>query len=81
MPTRPRSASTCPIAASHENDHLAVRRRILPDHFPPTERALDDPAGLLAAGGDLSTARLLAAYQRGIFPWYSAGSAGAVVVA
>jgi leucyl/phenylalanyl-tRNA---protein transferase len=44
-----------------------------PDRFPPTERALDDPAGLLAAGGDLSTARLLAAYQRGIFPWYSEG--------
>ena len=44
-----------------------------PDHFPPPERALDDPAGLLAAGGDLSTARLLAAYRRGIFPWYSAG--------
>ena len=43
------------------------------DHFPPPERALDDPAGLLAAGGDLSTARLLAAYRRGIFPWYSAG--------
>ena len=44
-----------------------------PDHFPPTERALDDPAGLLAAGGDLSAARILAAYRRGIFPWYSAG--------
>ena len=44
-----------------------------PDRFPPTERALDDPAGLLAAGGDLSTERLLAAYQRGIFPWYSEG--------
>jgi len=44
-----------------------------PDRFPPVERALDDPAGLLAAGGDLSTVRLLAAYQRGIFPWYSAG--------
>ncbi|HTY48529.1 MAG TPA: leucyl/phenylalanyl-tRNA--protein transferase [Steroidobacteraceae bacterium] len=44
-----------------------------PDRFPPVERALDDPAGLLAAGGDLSAQRLLAAYQRGIFPWYSAG--------
>jgi leucyl/phenylalanyl-tRNA---protein transferase len=43
------------------------------DHFPPAERALDDPAGLLAAGGDLSTERLLAAYHRGIFPWYSQG--------
>ena len=44
-----------------------------PEWFPPLERALDEPAGLLAAGGDLSTVRLLAAYQRGIFPWYSPG--------
>lgn len=44
-----------------------------PDCFPAPEQALDDPAGLLAAGGDLSPARLLAAYQRGIFPWYSPG--------
>jgi leucyl/phenylalanyl-tRNA---protein transferase len=44
-----------------------------PERFPPLERALDEPAGLLAAGGDLSPARLLAAYQRGIFPWYSPG--------
>src|SRR6202008_5162726 len=41
--------------------------------FPPLDQALDDPEGLLAAGGDLSPARLLAAYRRGIFPWYSAG--------
>ena len=41
--------------------------------FPPVERALDDPNGLLAAGGDLSPARLLGAYGRGIFPWYSEG--------
>lgn len=38
--------------------------------FPPPECALDDPQGLLAAGGDLSSARLVAAYRRGIFPWY-----------
>ena len=44
-----------------------------PERFPPLERALLDPPGLLAAGGDLSTERLLAAYQRGIFPWYSPG--------
>ncbi len=44
-----------------------------PEWFPPLEQALDDPAGLLAAGGDLSPARLLAAYRRGIFPWYSPG--------
>jgi leucyl/phenylalanyl-tRNA---protein transferase len=44
-----------------------------PEWFPPPEQALEDPPGLLAAGGDLSVARLLAAYRRGIFPWYSPG--------
>ncbi len=42
------------------------------DWFPPLDQALRDPPGLLAAGGDLSPARLLAAYERGVFPWYSA---------
>jgi leucyl/phenylalanyl-tRNA--protein transferase len=41
--------------------------------FPPLDQVLDEPEGLLAAGGDLSVSRLLAAYRRGIFPWYSAG--------
>lgn len=41
--------------------------------FPPAESALREPDGLLAAGGDLSPARLLAAYAHGIFPWYSEG--------
>ena len=41
--------------------------------FPPLDQVLDEPEGLLAAGGDLSPTRLLAAYRRGIFPWYSAG--------
>ena len=36
--------------------------------FPPLEDALED--GLLAMGGDLSTERLIKAYQEGIFPWY-----------
>jgi leucyl/phenylalanyl-tRNA--protein transferase len=39
--------------------------------FPPVSRALTEPNGLLAAGGDLSPARLIEAYRRGIFPWYS----------
>ncbi|HUE84807.1 MAG TPA: leucyl/phenylalanyl-tRNA--protein transferase [Vicinamibacterales bacterium] len=43
------------------------------DPFPPTDRALDDPNGLLAAGGGLSVARLIDAYSRGIFPWFSDG--------
>lgn len=42
-----------------------------PNEFPPVSQALDDPDGLLAAGGDLAPERLLAAYRRGIFPWYS----------
>ncbi|HKQ15567.1 MAG TPA: leucyl/phenylalanyl-tRNA--protein transferase [Steroidobacteraceae bacterium] len=37
------------------------------------DRALREPDGLLAAGGDLTPPRLLAAYRRGIFPWYSRG--------
>jgi leucyl/phenylalanyl-tRNA---protein transferase len=41
--------------------------------FPPLEQALRRPNGLLAAGGDLSPERLIRAYRRGIFPWYSAG--------
>jgi leucyl/phenylalanyl-tRNA--protein transferase len=41
--------------------------------FPPADRALRDPNGLLAAGGDLSVGRLLEAYRAGIFPWYSEG--------
>lgn len=38
--------------------------------FPPLYQALDDPNGLLAAGGDLSPQRLILAYRSGIFPWY-----------
>lgn len=44
--------------------------------FPPIDKALKEPKGpngLLAIGGDLSPARLLAAYRQGIFPWYSDG--------
>jgi leucyl/phenylalanyl-tRNA--protein transferase len=41
------------------------------DRFPPAERALKHPNGLLCAGGDLSLERLLDAYRHGIFPWYS----------
>ncbi len=43
------------------------------DDFPDVESALLEPNGLLAAGGDLSSERLLEAYRRGIFPWYGEG--------
>lgn len=41
--------------------------------FPPLERALTEPPGLLAAGGILTPEWLLAAYRQGIFPWYMPG--------
>ncbi|MEO5356702.1 MAG: leucyl/phenylalanyl-tRNA--protein transferase [Nitrospirae bacterium YQR-1] len=39
--------------------------------FPPVEDARKD--GLLAVGGDLSTKRIIYAYKRAIFPWFSVG--------
>jgi leucyl/phenylalanyl-tRNA---protein transferase len=44
-----------------------------PSAFPDIEFACREPDGLLAAGGDLSSARLLYAYRHGIFPWYEDG--------
>ncbi len=51
--------------------HFATRR--LARALPPAARALVEPNGLLAAGGDLAVATLLAAYRDGVFPWYGAG--------
>jgi leucyl/phenylalanyl-tRNA--protein transferase len=39
--------------------------------FPPLSDALSEPNGLLAIGASLSKDRLLEAYRRGIFPWFS----------
>lgn len=41
--------------------------------FPSLENALQEPNGLLAAGGDLSPERLIQAYRHGCFPWYQDG--------
>jgi leucyl/phenylalanyl-tRNA--protein transferase len=41
--------------------------------FPDVDRALDEPNGLLALGGNLAPERLLHAYAHGIFPWFSEG--------
>lgn len=45
----------------NDNDH----------YFPDIKQALNDPNGLLAAGGDLHPQRIISAYRKGIFPWYS----------
>ncbi len=42
-----------------------------PTAFPETRRARREPNGLLCAGGDLEPATIIAAYSRGIFPWFS----------
>jgi leucyl/phenylalanyl-tRNA--protein transferase len=41
--------------------------------FPPLDKALTEPNGLLAMGGDLSTQRLIKAYHSGVFPWFNEG--------
>jgi len=50
-----------------------LRAACFGEDFPSVEQALEEPNGLLAVGGDLHDARLLAAYRRGIFPWYEPG--------
>ena len=49
-----------------------LQKTDLPEALPPTSRALTEPNGLLAVGGDLSPEWLVHAYRRGVFPWYSA---------
>lgn len=50
-----------------------VKNKEMAIDFPEITDALNNPNGLLAIGGDLSEARLLSAYQKGIFPWYNEG--------
>ena len=50
-----------------------LRENSAPHAFPDVELALKQPNGLLAVGGDLGEQRLLCAYVRGIFPWFSEG--------
>mgnify|MGYP000420428416 CR=1 FL=1 len=67
------------MAASGAPNAPAVIRSVIlasaaiPGAFPPVDRALVEPDGLLAAGGDLSVERLVEAYTRGIFPWFDSG--------
>jgi len=48
---------------------MNLRARQAPT-FPPVDRALADPNGLLAVGGSLDVEWLTAAYRHGIFPWF-----------
>jgi leucyl/phenylalanyl-tRNA---protein transferase len=52
--------------------HLTVLDpRNAEQEFPPLNKALCNPNGLIAVGGCLSTSRLINAYRHGIFPWYN----------
>lgn len=53
--------------------HLPLLDANAPDRFPDPRDALTEPNGLLAFGGSLSARWLLAAYSRGIFPWFGEG--------
>ena len=53
------------------NAFFCVREQAFTSSFPPTDKALSEPDGLLAIGGKLNTKNLLEAYKLGIFPWYS----------
>lgn len=58
---------------SNDNQLFWVADNTIAADFPDVSRALRDPDGLLAIGGDLSPERLIHAYRLGIFPWYSEG--------
>ena len=65
---------TQPGKAQSTNSQLYwVADNVIATDFPDAATALRDPEGLLAIGGDLEPDRLLNAYRRGIFPWYSQG--------
>ena len=59
--------------ASHAHDPILIAWLDARSPFPPLDEALTEPNGLLAAGGDLSPARLIDAYRHGIYPWYNHG--------
>lgn len=52
---------------------LSLVTNQLVESFPDPKTALNEPDGLLAAGGDLTVETLLEAYAQGIFPWFSDG--------
>jgi len=56
-------------AYPRSNQLYWVKDNVIASDFPDISRALKEPDGLLAIGGDLSPERLLDAYVRGIFPW------------
>ncbi|MGO2354336.1 MAG: leucyl/phenylalanyl-tRNA--protein transferase [Marinomonas foliarum] len=61
------------MSASHNHDdkHELILLSESPYDTPNPNKALQDPEGLSAIGGDLTTTRLLHLYSKGFFPWFS----------
>ena len=71
MSTPPPSRQPCWVESDQALPDPAQYAVVAPAD-PTSEKSLW-PDGLIAAGADLSAARLLEAYCKGLFPWYSAG--------
>lgn len=67
------SNQAAPVRRTRDRDRSLIPWLDAHTPFPPLDAALIEPNGLLAAGADLSPARLVDAYRRGIYPWYSEG--------
>ena len=59
------------IPNRYNNYFYCVKTSTFSTELPDTSHAMDEPDGLLAIGGDLSTRHLLTAYENGIFPWFA----------
>ena len=54
-------------------EHSEDEDSVFPVRFPDIERAMRNPNGLLASGGELSPDWLISAYRQAVFPWYNPG--------
>lgn len=58
-------------APSEDNQPELILLTESPYDTPLPHKALQDPEGLSAIGGDLSSTRLIHLYSKGFFPWFS----------
>jgi leucyl/phenylalanyl-tRNA--protein transferase len=59
------------MASMFDDDYFITPLSEYSYTFPDPSQASDE--GLLAYGGDLSSARIITAYRNGIFPWFNEG--------
>tara|TARA_R110001599_G_scaffold73034_3_gene202192 strand:+ start:8405 stop:9148 length:744 start_codon:yes stop_codon:yes gene_type:complete len=59
------------LDSSVDEKHELILLSESPYDTPNPNKALQDPEGLSAVGGDLSSTRLIHLYSKGFFPWFS----------